>query len=59
MKREIKIINKDGLDKDTKDILSKKCYHVGNYIENDTLFVEVRNIEGGLVRIFSERIEYV
>lgn len=59
MKREIKIINTDGLDKDTKDILSKKCYYIKDYIENDTLFFEVKNIEGGIVRIFPERIEFI
>ena len=53
---KIKSINKSGLDDKTKEILSKECYFIKEYIENKTLFYEIKNIDGDIVRIFQDRI---
>jgi hypothetical protein len=58
MKIKIKNINTFGLDKKTKEILKKECYFVGKYIQNDTLFYEIENIDKKIVRIFPERIKF-
>lgn len=55
--KEVKIINYEGLDDSTKNILKRKCFFVGEWIENETLFYEIQNDLGELVRIFPERIE--
>ena len=56
MKVKIKSINKSGLDDKTKEILSKECYFIKEYIENKTLFYEIKNKDGEIARIFPERI---
>jgi len=55
--KKVKVLNTDGLDKKTKQILSKECYFIKEYIENETLFYEIKNIENKIVRIFPERIQ--
>jgi len=55
--KKVKVLNTDGLDNKTKEILSKECYFIKEYIENETLFYEIKNIENKLVRIFPERIQ--
>ena len=55
--KEVKVLSTDGLDNETKQILSKKCYFIKEYIENNTLFYEIKNIENKIVRIFPERIK--
>ena len=52
----VKILNTDDLDNKTKEILSKECYFIKEYIENETLFYEIKNIENKTVRIFPERV---
>ena len=59
MKRKVKILNTKGLDDKTKIILSKKCYFIKEYIENETLFFEIKNIENEIVRIFPERVQII
>ena len=54
--RIVKILNTDNLDNKTKEILSKECYFIKEYIENETLFFEIKNIENKTVRIFPERV---
>ena len=36
----VKILNTDDLDNKTKEILSKECYFIKEYIENETLFYD-------------------
>lgn len=55
--KKVKVLNTDGLDNETKQILSKECYFIKEYIENNTLFYEIKNIENKTVRIFPERIK--
>lgn len=57
MKSKVKVLNTEGLDENTKRILSKECYFIKEYIENETLFVEIKNIDNEIVRIFPERIQ--
>tara|TARA_R110001599_G_scaffold52228_2_gene146035 strand:+ start:408 stop:593 length:186 start_codon:yes stop_codon:yes gene_type:complete len=57
MKSKVKVLNTEGLDENTKRILSKECYFIKEYIENETLFVEIKNIDNEIVRIFPERIK--
>ena len=59
MKSKVKILNTEGLDNNTKRILSKECYFIKEYIENETLFLEIKNIDNEIVRIFPERIKII
>jgi len=56
MKVKIKNINTFGLDETTKEILKKECFIVSEYIQDNTLFYEIKNINGEVARIFPERI---
>lgn len=58
MKVKIKNINTFGLDETTKEILKKECYFIGEYIQDSTLFYEIKNIDGEIARIFPERIKF-
>ena len=55
--KEVNVLDVWGLDDKTKNVLKRKCFFVGEWIENDTLFYEIQNDLGDLVRIFPERIE--
>lgn len=59
MTTKVKILNTDGLDKKTKIILSKECYFIREYIENETLFFEIKNSDNETVRIFPERVKLI
>ena len=59
MKVKVKILNTDGLDDKTKKILDKECYFIKEYIENETLFLEIKSIDNETVRIFPERIKLI
>jgi len=55
--KEVKILSFEGLDDKTKDVLRRRCFFVGELIENETLFYEIQNDLGDLVRIFPERVQ--
>mgnify|MGYP003655074039 FL=1 len=59
MKSKVKVLNNKGLDKNTKRILSKECYFIKEYIQNETLFFEIKNIDNEIVRIFPERVQII
>ena len=59
MKSKVKVLNNKGLDKNTKRILSKECYFIKEYIQNETLFFEIKNIDNEIVRIFPERVKII
>ena len=56
---KVKILNTDGLDDKTKKILSKECYFIKEYLENETLFFEIKNSDNETVRIFPERVKLI
>tara|TARA_R110002012_G_scaffold112210_1_gene257692 strand:- start:612 stop:788 length:177 start_codon:yes stop_codon:yes gene_type:complete len=56
MEVKIKHINTVGLDEKTREILKKDCYFVAKYKQDNTLFYEIKNINGEIARIFPERI---
>ncbi len=55
--KKIKVLNKWGLDEKTKKILSKECFFTSEYMQDNTLFYEIKNKDGEIVRIFPERIK--
>ena len=59
MKSKVKVLNNKGLDKNTKRILSKECFFIKEYIQNETLFFEIKNIDNEIVRIFPERVQII
>ena len=59
MKSKVKVLNNKGLDKNTKRILSKECFFIKEYIQNETLFFEIKNIDNEIVRIFPERVKII
>lgn len=54
---KVKVINTDDLDKETIDTIENSMKFNCWYYENDTKFAEIENSKGGIIRIFSERIE--
>jgi len=56
-RKEVKILSLEGLEDKTKDVLKRRCFFVGEWIENETLFYEIQNDLGDLVRIFPERVQ--
>ena len=54
---KIEVINTWGLDEKTKYILNKECFFVSEYMQDNTLFYEIKNIDGEIARIFPERIK--
>jgi len=56
---KVKVINTKGLDELTKSKIEKEMIYLKDYIENDTLFVELKNSKGSIIRVFPERIKYI
>ena len=59
MAKKVKVIDKDGLDKTTISKIEEVMIYINDYYENDTLFVELHNSKGEVIRIFPERIQYI
>jgi len=56
---EIKVIDSNGLDKDTICKIQNTMQFNRWYYENDTKFAEIENSKGDIIRIFPERIEFI
>ena len=57
MAKNVKVIDIDGLDETTISQIEEVMTYANDYYENDTLFVELHNSKGEVIRIFPERIE--
>ena len=57
MAKNVKVIDIDGLDETTISQIEEVMTYANDYYENDTLFVELHNSKGEVIRIFTERIE--
>lgn len=55
---KVKVINTDGLDKETIDKIESHMQFNRWYYEYDTEFAELENTRGDIIRIFPERIEF-
>ena len=53
----VEVINTEGLDEDTIKIIEKPMKFNRYWHENDTMFVELENSKGQIIRIFPERIK--
>jgi len=53
----VEVIDTEGLDEKTIQIIEKPMKFNKYYEENDTLFVELENSKGQIIRIFPERIK--
>lgn len=57
MAKKVKVINTEGLDETTISQIEEVMIYTNNYYENDTLFVELHNSKGEIIKIFPERIK--
>lgn len=57
MGKKVKVIDTNGLDEITISQIEEVMIYTNDYYENDTLFVELHNSKGEVIRIFPERIE--
>ncbi|QDP56271.1 MAG: hypothetical protein GOVbin3009_38 [Prokaryotic dsDNA virus sp.] len=55
---KVKVINTEGLDKETIDKIESHMQFNRWYYEYDTEFAELENTRGDIIRIFPERIEF-
>jgi hypothetical protein len=54
----VKVIDTDGLDEVTISKIEETMIYVKDYYENDTLFAELQNSKGEVIRIFPERVQH-
>ncbi len=54
---KVKVISTDGLDKKTIEKIQSSMTFNKYWFENDTVFVEIQNSKGEIIRIFPERIK--
>ncbi len=59
MAKNVKVIDTDGLDETTISQIEEVMIYTNDYYENDTLFVELHNSKGEIIRIFPERIQEI
>ena len=59
MAKNVKVINIDGLDEITIAKIEETMIYTNDYYEDDTLFVELHNSKGEIIRIFPERIQEI
>jgi hypothetical protein len=57
--KKVKVIDTVGLDKITISHIEEVMIYTNDYYENDTLFVELQNSKGKVIRIFPERIKEI
>ena len=57
--KKVKVIDLFGLSEDTISMIEDTMDYTNDYYENDTLFVELHNSKGDIIRIFPERIEEI
>jgi len=55
---KVQVINTDGLDKKTIEKIENTMTFNREWEENDTLFVELQNSKGEIIRVFPERIKH-
>lgn len=55
----VRVIDTWGLDEDTISKIEEVMMYTNDYIENDTLFVELHNSKNEVIRIFPERIQEI
>lgn len=55
--KKVKVINTNGLSEDVIKMIDPIMIYTNDYIENETLFVELHNSKNEVIRIFPERIE--
>jgi len=53
------VINTDGLSKEVIQKIETPMKFIRWWEENDTMFCELKNTKGGIIRIFPERIKPV
>jgi len=59
MEKNVKVIDTYGLDETTISQIEEVMIYTNDYYENDTLFVELHNSKGEIIRIFPERIQEI
>jgi len=59
MAKNVKVINTEGLDETTISQIEEVMIYTNDYYENDTLFLELHNSKGEIIRIFPERIQEI
>jgi len=57
--KTVNVINTEGLDDVTISLITNPMRFNRWYYEDDTKFMEIQNAEGGIVRIFPERVENI
>jgi len=57
--KTVNVINIEGLDDVTISLITNPMRFNRWYYEDDTKFMEIQNAEGGIVRIFPERVENI
>ena len=55
----VRVIDTWGLDEDTISKIEEVMMYTNDYIENDTLFVELHNSKNEVIIIFPERIQEI
>lgn len=59
MAKNVKVNDTDGLDETTISQIEEVMIYTNDYYENDTLFVELYNSKGEIIRVFPERIQEI
>lgn len=54
--KKVKVIDTDGLDEETIGMIEPIMTYTNDYEESGSLFVELRNSKGDVIRVFPERI---
>ena len=57
--KTVTVIDTTGLDETTISQIEATMIYTNDYYENDTLFVELHNSKGEIIRIFPERIQEI
>lgn len=57
--KKVRVIDTNGLDKDTIKLIEPIMTYTSDYEDNETLFVVLHNSKGDTIRIFPERIELI
>ena len=55
--KRVEVIDTEGLHEDTIKLIEKPMQFNQYWHENDTMFVELENSKGQIIRIFPERIK--
>lgn len=56
---KVEVIDTNGLSNETIKMIEPIMIYTNDYIENETLFVELHNSKNEIIRIFPERIKVI